>query len=281
MNMQLFDRDFFTGFFVLFGVYLAARPACLGQVRSLFRAVIVPDQELAERLRSAHMRRKEAEGRSLQLGWAVALIAFVCAGLSWFTDVPQQLWYAVLCVCLAGSFGIAYLNLRSATKRRSALLRQRSAAAPTWVFLVAVLSALSLLVYADTIQMAVAAWFVTLSCIFTVFLAWRVATMPALLIGDDSVVELFVDERLRRIRTGAVLTFAVVPQFVYASFSGWQTSEIHTVAWGVTLVTWIAVSAYILTSQHRSPSESEIASWRNRVTETQGASANFAGGVPC
>ena len=281
MSMQVFDRDFFTGFFVLFGAYLAARPTGLGQACRFFRAVVVPDQEVALRLRSAHMRRQEAEGTSSQLGWAVSLVAFVCAGLSWFTLVPQQLWYALLCVCIAGSFGIAYLSLRSATKRRSAVLRQRPAAAPTWVFLAAVVSALSLLAYADTIQMAVAAGFVALSCVFTLFLAWRVATMPALLTGEDSVVELFVDERLRRIRTGAVLTFAVVPQFVYASFSGWQTNEIHTIAWGFTLATWIAVSVYILASQHRSPSESEIASWRTLQPETRGASANISGGVPC
>ncbi|MHB8463021.1 MAG: hypothetical protein ACYDA1_10260 [Vulcanimicrobiaceae bacterium] len=262
MSMQLFDRDFFTGFFVLFGVYLAARPACFAQVCPLFRAVIVPDQALAERLRSAQMRRKDAEGISLQLGWAVALVAFVCAGLSWFSNVPQQLWYALLCVCMAGSFGIAYLSLRSATKRRTAVLQQRSASAPMWVFFAGVASALSLLVYADTIQIAFSAGFVALSCIFTVFLAWRVATMPALLTGDDSVVELFVDERLRRIRTGAVLTFTVIPQYVYASFSGWQTNEIHTIAWGFTLATWIAVSVYIFTSQRRSPSATEIASWR-------------------
>ncbi len=278
--MQLFDRDFFTGFFILYGLYMAVRPVCFAQVCPLFSGIVVPDHELAMRLRSAQLRRKEAEGIPLRLGWAVALVAFLCAGLSWFTSVPQQLWYALLCVCIAGSFGIAYLSIRSATKKRSAILHQRSIGAPIWVFIVAVLSALSLFVYADNAKLAFAVSLVAASCIFTSFLAWRVATMPALLTGQDNVVEVFVDDRLRRVRAGAVVTFAVVPQFVYASFSGWQTSEIHGIAWVVTLISWVAVSLQILISRRRSPNRLEIATWRNASPEHL-VTTTSSGGAQC
>ena len=254
-----------TGFFVLFGTYFATQAAYFSQVRGICARMVVPDCATAQRLKDAQVRRKAAEGISEHLGWLVTIVAFLCAGLTWFTNVVPQLWYALLCLTISGTFGVVVLRLRSALTKRAAQLAPRRLGAPPWLFIAALISAISLLAFAQDRTLTVAAVLVIMSCIFTTAIAWRVASMPALLTGEDPDVEAFIDDRLRRTRTLMILIYAVVPQFVFASFSRYTIDALRFDAWLVTLFAWLAVSAVFLLTLRRSPSVQDLIRWNVTV----------------
>ena len=251
-----------TGFFVLFGLYMATQAGYFAQVCGIFSRIVVPDLATAERLKAALLRRKSAEGISMNLGWIVAVVAFLCAGLTWFTDVVPQVWYAVLCLTISGTFGIVLLRLRTALTKRAAQLAPRRVGAPLWVFILALISAVSLLAFTEDRALMLAAVLVMISCIVTTAIAWRVATMPALLTGEDPDVEAFVDDRLRRTRTLMILIYAVVPQFVFASYSGYTSDALRFGAWLVALAAWLAVSAVFMLALRRSPASDDLIRWK-------------------
>jgi hypothetical protein len=189
---------------------------------------------------------------------AASLLAAVVTAL---TPVPATMLYALVCVVLAVSVATAYERLRRAGGPRVASLRARdpNAVAPWYAYAltaVAVVSPLAYLAVAPT-----AAVLVTIAGLLIAGVGCGVAASPALIPGNDVAVDLYVDDRLRTLRTVNLLSTACAPAFVFSSFTGYTDSPLHV---GVELVTFAAFAITFVLQivlMRRRPSEVEIDRW--------------------
>ena len=94
-----------------------------------------------------------------------------------------------------------------------------------------------------------------------VILARRVATMPALLSGEDVAVESFVDTRLRAVRAFNLLGTAVAPGFVLESFAGYTDSAAHAAAMGFGGLALLVMTFMLVRLVRRPPSQAELLTW--------------------
>lgn len=127
--------------------------------------------------------------------------------------------YGVLCLAASARLaaGLVAEERARARGRRAALLQRTPRIDPVllvWIAFAA-LSTLELVPSILVPEQRVAASFVAVSCLTMVFLAWRIATAPTLLSGDDVEAELVVDRTRRIRRTGLVAMVTVGCAFFY------------------------------------------------------------------
>jgi len=213
------------------------------------------DGATAERVGEAGCRRKELENVSPAYGVGVGLawIVFaVCCAMGLGTPA---LWYAAAFLTLSVGMAAAFLHVRLAATKRIALLESRSATevVPWYWFAAATVVALGAVAWSELREPGWPAPLVCAAALASAWLAWRIATAPALLTGDDVPAERFVDEHLRFGRATAVLLFAFVEVFVFVMFdigrSGtFRGSEV--IAW-TTAFAWLAFSAWTIAAKLR------------------------------
>jgi hypothetical protein len=152
----------------------------------------------------------------------------------------------VLCLALACR-AVAYLRIeeRERTRgRRAALLQRTPRVDPvllTWMGFAAASTLLllpSLLGASDRVS-AVA---VAVCCVAMILVAWRIATAPKLLSGDDVEAESLLDRKRRIQRTGLVCIIAVGCASFYAAVAKGSInfSAIGYVVW-FALIVWLIV----------------------------------------
>ncbi len=158
-----------------------------------------------------------------------AVPRYILAGVSFGTAcallanvVPPTVAYAILCLALAARCVIDQIAEERATRRRSAVLgrsRRVDRVLLIWMALAAV-STLFLIPLILAQADRVAAIVVTGCAAAMVAVAWRIATAPPLLLGDDLEAEQIVDRETRATRTGMACFFAVATSAVFLGFNG-------------------------------------------------------------
>ncbi|MGB6984946.1 MAG: hypothetical protein WBD74_03095 [Candidatus Aquilonibacter sp.] len=178
--------------------------------------------------------------------YAVAGVAFATAVASAAHIFSPAVAYAVLCLAIASSLVADQLGEERvrARGRRAAVLQPTPRVDPvllTWI----ALAAASTLLLAPSMfvanQRAVAGT-VAISCVAMVILAWRIASAPRLLSGDDVEAEVLLDRTRRIRRTGLVCITAVGCASFYASIAegSMNFSAIGLAVW-FALIVWLIV----------------------------------------
>lgn len=235
-----------TAFFAGFGIYLLFRPDCM--MRCSCKFMRLKDEADAERLTAAVERRQAAEHISSATGYAASAFSFVMAAIAAFTSLAPGLLYAMFCLGLAMTMTGLYLQLRNSQPTRIAVLSARvpGAVIPVWAFVLGGISALAALSLAAIPSLAAAASIVFVSTAITLFAAWRLTSLPAMLQGVDVPVETLLDQRLRFYRSAGVLILGIVQPFVFCSQILEQKSQAIAVAYFVTLAVWLVYTLWVM-----------------------------------
>ena len=132
--------------------------------------------------------------------------------------VTPAIAYALACAEVALTFAWMYARVRNRSQRRAASLapRRQSSVVPPLAFIGALVAAAVPLLFVSDASLRFSALLVSLASFAIIISAWSIAGMAAVLTGDDADFEVYVDDRIRRVRVGSMLTFAyaVVPVFI-------------------------------------------------------------------
>jgi hypothetical protein len=217
MNADQFTYLYISSVFIIIGIVYFAASRYFSDLKCTFWFEL-RNPAIAQRLRTVLDQRYELEG----LGRKPVLLKSACyvlfGLLCVFRILSPALAYALACAVSAFVLAWVFAQVRNRSERRAASLapRRQIAVVPPLAYAGAVIaSALPLLFVANAV-LRVPAIIVSLSGIAIVAAAWYTAGMAAVLVGDDIDYELYVDERIRRSRVSAMLTFAyaIVPVFV-------------------------------------------------------------------
>lgn len=172
---------------------------------------------------------------AVSFGAAVALLA---------DAVAPTVAYAILGLVLAARCIIDQVAEERATRRRSTILGRSRRVDPVlliWVLLAAA-STLFLIPWVLDQGERLAAIVVTGCAATMVALAWRIASAPPLLLGDDLEAEQVVDRETRVTRTGMACFFAVATSAVFLGFNGSDVG-VPTMLLAFGLVAWFRLYA--------------------------------------
>lgn len=261
MHDSMWLHWFMIGFFALFGWWVLSRRGCFANAGSYFCLMNLEEPAQA-RLVSAYRRRERSEALpSTWMAGTLGVLSLVLALLAALTPVPLVLLYAGLTVGLASTLALGYSRLRASAIRRVATLRVRDAntIAPPYVWALVAISVVLPLLWLPVAPLA--SLLVTAAGVAIAILARRVAAMPALLDGEDVVVETFVDTRLRAARALNLLGTAVAPGFFCASLTGYTDSIAHAAAFAFALLALAVITSRQVMLVRRSPAHAEVSMW--------------------
>ena len=202
----------------------------------------VPDPDDDRFTRAANARDRGASGLP---DFVVAAVFLVTACVQFFHPLPVAAVYAILCLVLAFRLIAGLLvEERERSRRRRAALLQRSprveGVLAVWIGLAATSTVLllpSLTAGPDRIS----AFLVAGCCVAMAVVAWRIATAPALLSGDDVEAELLLDRTRRIRRTGLVCMVAVGSVFFLAISAGEPRNFGYT-----GIFVWVVLGAWLI-----------------------------------
>lgn len=117
-----------------------------------------------------------------------------------------------------------------------------------WFFLGMVL-ALCSLAYLARPAWALASATVCLSSALTLFIAWRLTHLGAILSGQDLVAERIVDERIRFYRSSNAVMLAYAQPFIFVSQMYEDAGTLHWAAYGITGCAFLAFVVWMLRRQ--------------------------------
>jgi hypothetical protein len=247
-----------AGVFFGLGIFLLIRGDRMATVKrafcwTRFADDAHPDQWEA-RVQRAIERRQIAEGAPARLGVWMGAGSLALSALTLLTNIPVGLLYALLCLVIVAVGASAFLQLRNTQQRRVAVLASRTPdqVIPPYWFLLAALSACSILPFASRSQWTLATVLVCISSLVTAFIAWRLTMLGAILTGDDVPAEQYVDERVRTYRCSTVMVLALIQPFVFATQA---VDQFEQVAWIAAIVSGIVLIGFVriyLRSQRRS-----------------------------
>ncbi|MDH2909448.1 MAG: hypothetical protein PXZ07_04950 [Candidatus Eremiobacteraeota bacterium] len=197
---------------------------------------------LALRARS----RGEASG---PVRFTLASAAFAIAALEALGDLAPVVGYSILCLSVA-SFFLADLLLDERTRRRRvALLTPRPATEliPTLWIAMTLLSTSALVPYLLG-GVAVAPALITAGCaIAMAAIAFRIASAPTQLIGEDPQAERLRDRLFRSRQTGIVCVVAVGTLFAFVTFANETSPTLGGLGRAIYLATtmvWVGLAAW-------------------------------------
>jgi len=258
---------FVAATFLLSGLATLMRKNGFGSASSFVRKLDV-SSDLKARLDAACRRRECDEGLptttlSVSFGAAELLLAIVAAR----TDIPLGMLFAFMYCPLAFALTLAYFRLqRAGTKRYASLeVRDTVAVAPPYVWAIAAIATVMPLLSLPSDPAG--ALLAATSGIVILILGNRVASLPALLRGDDLIVERFLDVRLREGRTSYLLAIAVMPGVSFEVFSSapFATFLSH-IGWDVEIVALAVILRHLLVLMHKPPSDAERYAWSHATT---------------
>jgi hypothetical protein len=252
---------------LLSGLFMVSRRKFFGSA-STFVGNVNVSGELRVRLDAACRQRERDEAfPSSMLGAAFGVLQITLAVLIAATNISLGILFACIYCPLAVMMALLYLRLRVAGSKRYASLDVRDlvSVVPTYVWTVAVIATITPLLLLPTDP--VGALLATIAGIAMCILGNRVATMPALLHGDDLVVERFVDVRLREGRTSSVLALGIIPGLSLSAMSATPFPTVASViAWEVEMLAFTIIIGRIAWLMRRPPSDTERSQWSNAAT---------------
>jgi hypothetical protein len=206
------------------GVASFLSPQCMFGVPGMMacsKGSLSPSQR--ERLSHALAARRNAEGIfGRGYGRLFTVLCVAAAGMEFVPGVPYVLPYAIICIGLALITYLGYIQFRRAADRRVAPLERRSVlAALPLISIVSMLGALAAaLMFTIYPPLRLGALAVAAATLLLGVTAWRIATAPSLLLGEDPQVEYAIDQRLRVGRATGIAVLACAPGGVFAAFAG-------------------------------------------------------------
>lgn len=261
MHDIVWIRWFMVVFFTGFGAWMLITRDSFANASGFFRCFHL-DEPAQTRLVSAYRRRERSEALpSASMGGVLGALSLALALIAALTQAPVTLLYAADVFALAAILTLGYARLRRATRRRFASLHVRAAGTIAPWYAWAIVAITSVLPLAWLPRTPVSACLVTAAGVAIVLLAWRVASLPALLNGEDLAVEAFVDERLRAARVTNLLSTAVAPSFVFEAFTGYTDSPLHVAALSVAFVAFNTMLWLYVRLLRRGPSVAEVSAW--------------------
>jgi len=213
-----------AGALVAVGLASFLAPHCMFGVPGMMacsKGSLSPSQR--ERLSHALTARRNAEGIfGRGYGRLFTVLCAAAAGLEFVPWIPYVLPYAIICIGLALVTYMGYFQFRRAAERRVAPLERRSVlAALPLVSIVSMLAALTAaLMFTIYPALRLGALAVAAATLLLGITAWRIATAPSLLLGEDPQVEYAIDQRLRVGRATGIAVLACAPGGVFAAFAG-------------------------------------------------------------
>ena len=217
------DGDFLigdaTGFALTVGVaFLRFGLQAAGESRTR-AALLAEDDAIGDRIQRADVNR---ERKSPLPRYAVSAVGFLTAGAVLARILPPAVAYAIVCLSLVGRCVADQIAEERAPRRRSAVLGRSRSLDPvlmTWIALTAA-SSLLLVPWLLDPPYRIAALLVAVCVLTMVGVAWRVASAPPLLFGNDLEAEQVVDRETRAIRTGNSCVLTVGTVLVFVAFLG-------------------------------------------------------------
>jgi hypothetical protein len=217
MNADQFSYWYISILLMALGVVGVAGSRYLSNVKCNFWFEL-REPIVGARLRAVIDRRDELEGLGRKPAIISSISYFVFGLLCLLHIVTPAIAYALACADVALMFAWMYARVRNRSQRRAASLapRRQIAVVPPLAFAGALLAAAVPLLFVSDVNLRVPALLVSLSSLAIVVSAWSIAGMAAVLVGDEPDLEVYVDERIRRSRVSAMLTFAyaVIPVFI-------------------------------------------------------------------
>lgn len=202
---------------IALGALFIVRRASIMRFGCYFRSEM-NDPSMNERLAVIFSRRRDLEGASGQpfLVCGALFVLFGAATLARLCspELADALGWASCAIVFAVAFG----SIRNRGERRAAPLRPRRVerVIPAAALAGGVISALLPLSIANEPGMLLPSLIATAAGLIVCASAWSIADMAAVIVGDDSDLEIVVDERIRRARANVtlVLGYAVAPTFL-------------------------------------------------------------------
>ncbi len=220
------------------GIAYLLAPSLLSAVRPYFSKLRL-DASGRARLDAVLKARTQAENVPAWLGRLLGAVSLGLAALYLAPGISPILPYTAWCLAYAAACLAAYVAFKRASDRRAAVLRSRHP-----------FEALSLPVVGSLIA-AVAAMFgiaavtrdsyaalVAVGAAVAIWIGWRLAESPALVLGDDVAVEIFVDHRLRLMRAVNTAAIGIAPVVVYLGMRHPQGPAVLPLM-AVVLVAWL------------------------------------------
>lgn len=226
LDHLLVARLFMACTLIFLGVFQIASPRCFWGLsiyfKGVWRTALAGRGALEpERLKRVLEARERAEGNSDAFTRYAGVFTILMAAPALVPAVPLVLPYALTCLALATAVVFSYLNFRRATERRVAPLVRRTIwkSLPPLAMLATAICLLGTASFAVYPEFRVGVAIVIVAALALLGVAWRVATAPAILFGDDSQLEYLVDEHLRFCRTMNLVTLACAPLTVLVAFA--------------------------------------------------------------
>lgn len=225
LNHDQLARVVTAGALVFLGVLQIIAPSCFWGLSMYFkgtRAALGPGEK--ERLARVLDAREHAEGNTDSYLRFVGILTIAMAPIALIPAVPFVLPYSLSCVAMAMAILLSYLHFRRATERRVAPLVRRDVwaslpPAALGATMVCLAGAASFGAYP---QFRTGVSIVIVAAIVLLAVAWRVATAPAILFGEDAQLEYLVDEHVRSSRATNLLALVCAPPTVLVALA-WAT----------------------------------------------------------
>jgi len=172
--------------------------------------------------------------------YAVSALGFVMAGALLAHLVTPAVAYALLCLAMVGRCVADQIVEERVPRRRSAMLGRSRSIDPVlliWIVLTAA-SAFELTPWLLEPAYRIAAVIVAVCVLIMVVVAWRIASAPPLLFGNDLAAEQVVDRETRTLRTGNACFLAIATVAIFDAFVGGQQGFIdhRFTIWGLLLL---------------------------------------------
>lgn len=181
--------------------------------------------------------------------FTLASAAFAIAALEALGELAPVVGYSILCLSLASFFLAELLLAERARRRRVALLTPRPAIdlVPTLWIAVTLLSTLALAPYLLG-GIAVAPALITAGCaIAMAAIAFRIASAPTQLTGEDPQAERLRDRLFRSRQTGLICVVAVGILFAFVTFANETSSALGGLGRAISVATtivWVGLAVW-------------------------------------
>lgn len=179
--------------------------------------------------------------------YIVSGVGFVMMGGVLANFITPAVAYAFLCLAMAGRSLADQIVEEQTPRRRSALIGRSRSIDPVlviWIALTAVSSLFVIPWFFDGVYRLAAV--TVMVCVLTmVVVAWRIASAPPLLFGQDVEAEQVVDRETRVLRTGNACFLTVIAVMLFIAFMGGQQGfiEHRFEVWGLEAL-WMALFAW-------------------------------------
>ncbi len=183
--------------------------------------------------------------------YIVAAVALAIAILLAFDKVPAVVSYGLLCLAMVSIYVDDLLQEEHARRRRVASLAPRPVAdaAPTAWIVIAAMSPLMLAPYIVLREQLTAALMVAVCVLVMATIAWRLASAPVQLAGENLQLERMRDRVWRSKRAGITAVLAVGIVFVFISFVNAGLSVVTAVQRDLGLlsqVMWAVLALWVM-----------------------------------